>query len=227
MNQKVNYQLELEKELKRLPDRHRRLFLHSCCAPCSSYCLEYLRQYFDITVFYYNPNITFPEEYRHRVEEQKRLIGEMNARPDSCGRISFVEGAYEPARFLEAARGLEDCPEGGERCFACYALRLSEAARTAAEGGYDYFTTTLSISPLKNAGKLNAIGEAAGERYGVRYLPSDFKKKGGYQRSIELSREYGLYRQDYCGCVYSKAEREGRSADSRTKAEDAGGNIEK
>ena len=227
MNQKVNYQLELEKELKRLPDRHRRLFLHSCCAPCSSYCLEYLRQYFDITVFYYNPNITFPEEYRHRVEEQKRLIGEMNARPDSCGRISFVEGAYEPARFLEAARGLEDCPEGGERCFACYALRLSEAARTAAEGGYDYFTTTLSISPLKNAGKLNAIGEAAGERYGVRYLPSDFKKKGGYQRSIELSREYGLYRQDYCGCVFSKAEREGRSADSGKKDEDAGGTIEK
>ena len=227
MNQKVNYQLELEKELKRLPDRHRRLFLHSCCAPCSSYCLEYLRQYFDITVFYYNPNITFAEEYRHRVEEQKRLIGEMNARPDSCGRISFVEGAYEPARFLEAARGLEDCPEGGERCFACYALRLSEAARTAAEGGYDYFTTTLSISPLKNAGKLNAIGEAAGERYGVRYLPSDFKKKGGYQRSIELSREYGLYRQDYCGCVFSKAEREGRSADSGKKDEDAGGNIEK
>lgn len=227
MNQKVNYQLELEKELKRLPDRHRRLFLHSCCAPCSSYCLEYLRQYFDITVFYYNPNITFPEEYRHRVEEQKRLIGEMNARPDSCGRISFVEGAYEPARFLEAARGLEDCPEGGERCFACYALRLSEAARTAAEGGYDYFTTTLSISPLKNAEKLNAIGEAAGERYGVRYLPSDFKKKGGYQRSIELSREYGLYRQDYCGCVFSKAEREGRSADSGKKDEDAGRNIEK
>lgn len=227
MNQKVNYQLELEKELKRLPDRHRRLFLHSCCAPCSSYCLEYLRQYFDITVFYYNPNITFPEEYRHRVEEQKRLIGEMNARPDSCGRISFVEGAYEPARFLEAARGLEDCPEGGERCFACYALRLSEAARTAAEGGYDYFTTTLSISPLKNAEKLNAIGEAAGERYGVRYLPSDFKKKGGYQRSIELSREYGLYRQDYCGCAFSKAEREGRFADSGKKDEDAGGNIEK
>lgn len=227
MNQKVNYQLELEKELKRLPDRHRRLFLHSCCAPCSSYCLEYLRQYFDITVFYYNPNITFPEEYRHRVEEQKRLIGEMNARPDSCGRISFVEGAYEPARFLEAARGLEDCPEGGERCFACYALRLSEAARTAAEGGYDYFTTTLSISPLKNAEKLNAIGEAAGERYGVRYLPSDFKKKGGYQRSIELSREYGLYRQDYCGCAFSKAEREGRFADSGKKDEDAGGNAEK
>lgn len=206
MNQKVNYQLELEKELKRLPDRHRRLFLHSCCAPCSSYCLEYLRQYFDITVFYYNPNITFPEEYRHRVEEQKRLIGEMNARPDLGGRISFVEGAYEPARFLEAARGLEDCPEGGERCFACYALRLSEAARTAAEGGYDYFTTTLSISPLKNAQKLNEIGRAQGEEYGVRYLPSDFKKKGGYQRSIELSREYGLYRQDYCGCVFSKAE---------------------
>ena len=227
MDRKVNYQLELEKELEKLTDRHRRLLLHSCCAPCSSYCLEYLRQYFEITVFYYNPNITFPDEYRHRVEEQKRLIEEMNARPDLGGRISFVEGAYEPARFLEAARGLEDCPEGGERCFACYALRLSEAARTAAEGGYDYFTTTLSISPLKNAGKLNAIGEAAGERYGVRYLPSDFKKKGGYQRSIELSREYGLYRQDYCGCVFSKAEREGRSADSGKKDEDAGGNIEK
>ena len=206
MDRKVNYQLELEKELEKLTDRHRRLLLHSCCAPCSSYCLEYLRQYFEITVFYYNPNITFPDEYRHRVEEQKRLIEEMNARPDFGGRISFAEGGYEPSRFLEVSKGLESCPEGGERCFACYALRLSEAARMAAEGGYDYFTTTLSISPLKNAQKLNEIGRAQGEEYGVCYLPSDFKKKGGYQRSIELSREYGLYRQDYCGCVFSKAE---------------------
>lgn len=227
MNQKVNYQLELEKELKKLPDRHRRLLLHSCCAPCSSYCLEYLRQYFEITVFYYNPNISFPEEYRHRVEEQKRLIGEMNARPDSCGRISFVEGDYEPSRFLEAVRGLEDCPEGGERCFACYALRLSEAARMAAEGGCDYFTTTLSISPLKNAQKLNEIGRAEGAKCGVRYLSSDFKKKGGYQRSIELSREYGLYRQDYCGCAFSKAERDQRMSGAALRADCAGGKMEK
>lgn len=231
---KVNYQLELEKVLRALPDAHKRLFLHSCCAPCSSYCLEYLRQYFEVTVFYYNPNISMPEEYRHRVEEQKRLIGELNAQADaamsqnmeemteaksggtvnaektgsSLNRISFVEGAYEPERFYEIAKGLEDCPEGGERCFACYELRLREAAQMAKEGGYDYFTTTLTISPLKNAQKLNEIGQRLAGEYGVAYLLSDFKKKGGYQRSIELSREHGLYRQDYCGCVFSKAERE-------------------
>lgn len=218
---KVNYQLELEKVLKELPDVHRRLFLHSCCAPCSSYCLEYLRQYFEVTVFYYNPNISMPEEYRHRVEEQKRLIGELNAQVDAgrvqgeeiagCrvpNRISFVEGTYEPERFYEIAKGLEDCPEGGERCFACYELRLREAAQMAKAGGYDYFTTTLTISPLKNAQKLNEIGQQLAQEYGVAYLPSDFKKKGGYQRSIELSKEYGLYRQDYCGCAFSKAERE-------------------
>lgn len=219
---KVNYQLELEKVLKALPDTHRRLFLHSCCAPCSSYCLEYLRQYFEITVFYYNPNISMAEEYRHRVEEQKRLIEELNeqaANRINCepeelcqNQISFVEGQYEPARFYEIAKGLENCPEGGERCFACYELRLREAAAMAKEGGYDFFTTTLSISPLKNAQKLNEIGQKLAEEYGVSYLPSDFKKKGGYQRSIELSREHNLYRQDYCGCVFSKAERDRRSA---------------
>lgn len=237
---KVNYQLELEKVLKGLPDMHRRLFLHSCCAPCSSYCLEYLRQYFEVTVFYYNPNISMPEEYRHRVEEQKRLIGELNAQADAASkavreerrsavdemdagngqmvesrmpnRISFVEGPYEPERFYEIAKGLESCPEGGERCFACYELRLREAAQMAKAGGYDYFTTTLTISPLKNAQKLNEIGLRLAQEYGVAYLLSDFKKKGGYQRSIELSREYGLYRQDYCGCAFSKAEREGNLA---------------
>lgn len=211
---KINYQLELEKIIKGLPDCRRRLFLHSCCAPCSSYCLEYLRKYFEITVFYYNPNISMPEEYRHRVEEQKRLIAELNAQLDAAGdeavgsRISIVEGAYEPERFYEIAKGLELCPEGGERCFKCYELRLREAAFFAKEGGYDYFTTTLTISPLKNAQKLNEIGLRLSEEYGVKYLVSDFKKKGGYQRSIELSREHGLYRQDYCGCAYSKAERE-------------------
>lgn len=223
---KVNYQLELEKVIRALSDAHRRLFLHSCCAPCSSYCLEYLRQYFEVTVFYYNPNISMPQEYRHRVEEQKRLIGALNEqvealRCQACAKvmpgeqkgsvpnlISFVEGAYEPERFYEIARGLEDCPEGGERCFACYELRLREAAQMAKEGGYDYFTTTLTISPLKNAQKLNEIGQRLAQEYGVAYLPSDFKKKGGYQRSIELSKEYGLYRQDYCGCAFSRAERE-------------------
>lgn len=212
---KINYQLELEKVLRGLPDHHRRLFLHSCCAPCSSYCLEYLRSFFEVTVFYYNPNISMPEEYRHRVEEQKRLIGELNAQIRMAAKqqavpnkISFVEGPYEPERFYEIAKGLESCPEGGERCFACYELRLREAAQMAKAGGYDYFTTTLTISPLKNAQKLNEIGQRLAAEYGAVYLPSDFKKKGGYQRSIELSREYGLYRQDYCGCAYSKAERE-------------------
>lgn len=205
---KVNYQAELEKLIKQLPDRHRRLFLHSCCAPCSSYCLEYLRKYFDVTVFYYNPNISFGEEYRHRVEELKRLVEELNEDAAGGNPIELEEGPYEPERFFEAVKGMEDCPEGGERCFVCYELRLREAAKRAAEGGYDFFTTTLTISPLKNAQKLNEIGQRLGEEYGVACLPSDFKKKGGYQRSIELSREHDLYRQDYCGCVFSKRERE-------------------
>ena len=205
---KVNYQAELEKLIKQLPDRHRRLFLHSCCAPCSSYCLEYLKKYFDVTVFYYNPNISFGEEYRHRVEELKRLVEELNEDAAGGNPIELEEGPYEPERFFEAVKGMEDCPEGGERCFVCYELRLREAAKRAAEGGYDFFTTTLTISPLKNAQKLNEIGQRLGEEYGVACLPSDFKKKGGYQRSIELSREHDLYRQDYCGCVFSKKERE-------------------
>lgn len=189
----------------RLPGR--KLLLHSCCAPCSSYVLEYLREYFDITVFYYNPNITEDGEYKKRAEEQKRLIGEYN-RMAEARRIEIIEGDYEPDCFYEAAKGLEKCPEGGERCFRCYELRLRKTAELAAEKKFDCFTTTLTISPLKNAKKLNEIGEKLEREYGVFFLPSDFKKKNGYKRSIELSAQFGLYRQDYCGCVYSKRERE-------------------
>ena len=186
------------------------LFLHSCCAPCSSYVLEYLRQFLRITVFYYNPNITEDQEYRKRVAEQKRLIAAYNKEGNLTEGypIDIIEGDYEPECFYEIARGLEQCLEGGERCFACYALRLRETAKRAQSGGYDYFTTTLTISPLKNAAKLNEIGEQLAAEHGIAWLPSDFKKKNGYQRSIELSREYGLYRQDYCGCVYSRVQRE-------------------
>lgn len=213
---RINYQSELEKLIKTLPDTHQKLFLHSCCAPCSSYCLEYLRQYFDVTVFYYNPNISFGEEYRHRAEELRRLVEELNeeaAGTETLNQIRLEQGAYEPEKFFAATKGMEDCPEGGERCFVCYELRLREAAKRAAEGGYDFFTTTLTISPMKDAQKLNEIGRRLGKEYGVECLPSDFKKKGGYLRSIELSREHDLYRQDYCGCVFSKAERDRREAE--------------
>lgn len=205
-----NYQKELDKIIEDISVAKGgvpTLFLHSCCAPCSSYVLEYLRQYFRITVFYYNPNITEDEEYHKRVAEQKRLIEAYNA--EETYPIKVVEGDYEPNRFFEIAKGLEQCPEGGERCFACYALRLRETAKRAKAGEYDYFTTTLSISPLKNAAKLNEIGEQLAKEYAVAWLPSDFKKKDGYKRSIELSREYDLYRQDYCGCVYSRRKQEG------------------
>lgn len=201
MNQK-NYQKELEKIIQKIENESRvpRLLLHSCCAPCSSYVLEYLSRYFDITVFYYNPNISPEEEYQKRTEELRRLISELPA----VHPIHLEVGAYEPQKFFDMARGLEKEPEGGRRCFGCYRLRLEEAARMAKEGRYDYFTTTLTISPLKNAQKLNAIGEELGEIYQVEHLPSDFKKKNGYKRSVELSAQYHLYRQNYCGCIYSK-----------------------
>lgn len=227
MNAARNYQKELDKMIEGLSGQRTgqaentksaywaadrgvpRLFLHSCCAPCSSYVLEYLRKYFQITVFYYNPNISMEAEYHKRVEEQKRLINAYNEEDGGRGYlIHIIEGDYEPARFFEAVKGLENCPEGGERCFACYEMRLRESAKRAAEGKYDYFTTTLTISPLKNAVKLNEIGERLAQEYGVCWLPSDFKKRGGYQRSIVLSKEYGLYRQDFCGCVYSRQERD-------------------
>ena len=201
MNQR-NYQKELEKILADSEEKGKRLFLHSCCAPCSSYVLEYLSGFFRITVFYYNPNITFGEEYQKRVEEQKKLIATLNCNKNGFA-IEFVEGDYEPEKFFEMAQGHEKDKEGGERCFLCYELRLREAALMAKEGGFDYFTTTLSISPMKNAVKLNEIGEKLSKEYEIAYLPSDFKKKNGYKRSIELSKEYDLYRQDYCGCEFS------------------------
>jgi len=210
---KRNYQKELDKLLAGMVQEKgvKTLFLHSCCAPCSSYVLEYLRKYFRITVFYYNPNITYSEEYFKRVEEQKKLI-EIYNRQNEGYPIAVVEGDYKPQMFLEAAKGMEECPEGGERCFKCYELRLEETARKAKEAGADYFATTLTISPLKNAEKLNEIGERLAEVYQIPWLPSDFKKKEGYKRSIELSAEYDLYRQDYCGCAFSKADREKQKA---------------
>ena len=200
---KINYQLVLDKTLAQITKEGRRpsLMLHSCCAPCSSYVLEYLNTYFDITVFYYNPNISPKEEYFHRVEEIKRLISEM------CPFVSFSEGKYEPERFYEMAKGLEQEPERGKRCLKCYRMRLEETAAAARSANSDFFTTTLSISPQKSSVVLNEIGKSVSEEYGVPYLFSDFKKKGGYKRSIELSAEYGLYRQNYCGCIFSKNER--------------------
>lgn len=207
-----NYQRELETVIKENESKSRvpRLLLHSCCAPCSSYVLEYLSDYFEITVFYYNPNISPAEEYEKRAAEQQHLIRELPAKHP----IHLVVGAYEPERFYAVSRGLEQVPEGGERCFRCFRLRLEEAAKMAAEGGFDYFATTLTISPLKNAQKLNEIGEELSELYKVEHLPSDFKKKNGYKRSVELSALYGLYRQNYCGCVFSKRDAEERLHDS-------------
>ena len=202
MENKKNYQLEMEKviaQAKREGDVPT-LFLHSCCAPCSSYVLEYLSAYFDITVFYFNPNISPESEYVKRVNEVKRLIAEM----PSCSQVRFMEGRYEPQEFYSCAKGLEDEPEGGERCLKCFRLRLKEAARAAKEINADYVCTTLTISPLKNAENLNRIGEEEAESLGIKWLPSDFKKKNGYKRSIELSDEYNLFRQNYCGCVFSK-----------------------
>lgn len=201
MPQKINYQKELDKIIERITAENTTptLLLHSCCAPCSSYVLSYLAEYFSITVFYYNPNIYPENEYLYRVGEVKRLIEELPVK----NKISFVEGKYEPDRFFEMSKGYENEKEGGERCFKCYELRLKEAALIAENGGFDYFTTTLSISPHKNAEKLNEIGQkcAVGK---ARYLPSDFKKKNGFKESIRLSEKYNLYRQNYCGCVFSK-----------------------
>lgn len=200
-----NYQKEMEKIIEKMQGERKSLMLHSCCAPCSSAVLEKLQKIFAITVFFYNPNISEDTEYLKRVEEQKRLIGALNKKhPDF--QIQMLEGDYASKDFYAMAKGLEKCPEGGERCFRCFRLRLEQTAKRAKEGDYDFFTTTLTISPLKNATKLNEIGEELAKEYGVTWLPSDFKKKEGYKRSIELSKEYDLYRQNYCGCAYSKAE---------------------
>ncbi|MCC8161301.1 MAG: epoxyqueuosine reductase QueH [Oscillospiraceae bacterium] len=201
---KENYQIILNKTIDEIQKNGKipSLLLHACCAPCSSYVLEYLSEYFDITILYYNPNISPESEFVKRVDEMRRLIDEMPLKRP----VRFVEGKYDCERFYETAKGLEHLKEGGERCFKCYRLRLEETAKAALSGGFDYFTTTLSISPHKNAQMLNEIGKELSEKYGIRYLFSDFKKRNGYKRSCELSEIYGLYRQNYCGCIYSKAQ---------------------
>lgn len=201
---KVNYQKQLDGVIASLGDDAPTLLLHSCCAPCSSYCIEYLSQYFRITVFYYNPNLYPDEEYTRRSGEQKRLIAQMKTKYP----VSYIDEGFDSSEFYAAVKGLEQEPEGGARCKKCFELRLGETARKACELGTDYFTTTLTISPLKNAQLLNETGLRLAEKFGVKWLPSDFKKREGYKRSIELSKEHGLYRQDYCGCVFSKRERD-------------------
>ena len=218
MTPKINYQLVLDKTLQEITQSGSRpsLLLHACCAPCSSYVLEYLHEYFDITVFYYNPNISPEPEYIKRVNEIQRLIREM------CPDVRFIEGKYEPQRFYDMAKGLENEPERGKRCLKCYRLRLTESAEAAKLTNADYFTTTLSISPQKDSQILNAIGREVSEQYGVPYLFSDFKKRGGTKRSTELSQKFSLYRQDYCGCVFSKREREAaKKAAAKAKADTA------
>ena len=208
MEKSISYKDILNKELSKIKEAGitPRLLLHSCCAPCSSYVLEYLTEYFDITVYYYNPNISPMSEYEKRIAEQKRLISEMKFK----NSVSFIEGTYNHDEFISLTRGLENLPEGGERCSLCYEMRLEAAAQKAAEINADYFTTTLSVSPYKNTPKLNTIGLKLAMEYGVPYLVSDFKKNNGYKRSIELSTEYGLYRQNFCGCIFSKKEAEER-----------------
>lgn len=199
---KINYQKETDSVIESLNGTVPTLLLHSCCAPCSSYTLEYLSRYFSITVFYFNPNISPKAELDKRFAEQKRLIETL----PSENKISLICGDYNYDEFLNIARGYESVPEGGERCFRCYRMRLEKTAELAKQNGFDYFCTTLSISPLKNSQKINEIGFDVAEKYGVKWLPSDFKKREGYKRSIELSREYDLYRQNFCGCVFSKSQ---------------------
>lgn len=196
----LEYLIEKNQEQGRVPT----LLLHACCAPCSSAVLEYLSRFFAITLLYYNPNIAPYEEYEKREAELRRLVREM----DVVHPVQLLPCSYDGQAYCQAVEGLEGEPEGGERCTACFRLRLEYTARQAVKLHFDYFTTTLSISPLKNARLLNQLGEEMGEKYGVAHLPSDFKKKDGYKRSVELSKVYGLYRQDYCGCVFSKAQRQ-------------------
>lgn len=198
----MNYDLEMEKQINNI-EKGTKLLLHACCAPCSSAVLERLGDIFEITIFYYNPNITEEEEYLKRIEEVKRLIDNVN----STYPINLIEGKYEPNKFFEMAKGLESEPERGKRCYKCYSLRLEETAKIAEENSFNYFCTTLTLSPHKNVFWINEIGEELNNKYNCHYLYSDFKKKNGYKRSIELSKKYGLYRQDYCGCIYSKRDK--------------------
>lgn len=196
---KINYDEEMKKIVKGFNGEKRTLLLHSCCAPCSSACLERLIEDFDITVFYFNPNINESEEYYLRLNEQKRFLQRVYG-----DRVKLLEGRYKSSEFFEIAKGLEKIPEGGERCYKCYEQRLEETAKTAKERGFDFFCSTLTVSPYKNSEWINEIGERLGKKHGVEFLPNDFKKREGYKRSVELSAEHELYRQNYCGCIYSK-----------------------
>ena len=218
--QNVNYQKKLDEVIAQVEKSAERptLLLHACCAPCSSYVLEYLTKYFRIVLFYYNPNISPKEEFEKRTRELKRLVGEMPLND----KTEVIVGDYDVREFYDIAKGLEDLPEGSERCFRCYRLRLEKTAQLAKKLGADWFTTTLSISPYKNAQKLNEISSELAAVYGVDALPADFKKKGGYKRSIELSAKYGLYRQDYCGCVFSKAARDKKKSEQGEKNNSCG-----
>ena len=210
---KINYEILMEQQLKEIEKTgiKPKLLLHSCCAPCSSAILEFLQNYFDITVYFYNPNITFEEEYYKRLNEQREYHEKRGY------SIRVIEGNYDPKEdFFKQVKGLEDRREGGERCFKCYTLRMEATAQKAKELGFDYFSTVLSISPLKNAQWINEIGEKLSEKYGIKFLNGDFKKKNRYLRSIEISRKYELYRQDYCGCVFSKMEREAKEKEKLT-----------
>lgn len=203
----MNYDLLMQKEMNSLT-KVPKLLLHTCCAPCSSTCLKRLGDYFKITIFYYNPNITEKEEYQKRIEEVKRFIKEFKVKYE----IEIIEGKYEPSVFLEMSKGLEEEKERGKRCFKCYELRLKETLRVAQEKKFDYFTTTLTLSPFKNVDWLNEIGEEISKDSTVKFLNSDFKKQNGYKESIEYSKQYHLYRQNYCGCIYSKKEMENKKS---------------
>ncbi len=198
----MNYDLEMENQIKNIPNK-KKLLLHACCAPCSTAVLERISEYFDITIFFYNPNITEKEEYEKRLNEIENFVKNINNK-----NIKVLRGKYNPKDFFDMAVGLENEKERGKRCYKCYELRLRETAKVAEELKFDFFTTTLSISPYKNSKWLNEIGERLNSEYTPTYLYADFKKKNGYKRSIELSQKYGLYRQDYCGCIYSKKERD-------------------
>ena len=202
----MNYNVEMEKIIGDLQKENKipKLLLHSCCAPCSSHVITTLTPYFDITIIYYNPNIEPKEEYEKRKQEEIRFINEF----PNINRLDFMDCDYNNELFHNEIKGLEDIPEGGKRCFKCYELRMDYTAKKALENNYDFFATTLTVSPLKNSIILNQIGEELQTKYNIKYLYSDFKKKNGYKNSIELSKEYNLYRQDYCGCIYSKKERE-------------------
>lgn len=200
----MNFQKLLEQEIELIKNNKTKpkLLLHACCGPCSSYVIEYLSKYFDITIYYYNPN-TYPEsEYVRRLDELNKFVTNFNS------TVNVIEEEYIPKEFYNAIRGLEHLGEKSERCYKCYELRMNKSAKYAKENSYDYFTTTLSISPYKNAKWINEIGKKLEQEIGIKYLYSDFKKKNGYKRSIELSKEYKMYRQEYCGCVYSKEEKE-------------------